>query len=518
MPAGLDATVVVVDHLAKRAEAPIVHVGRGNSDVRSALLVPRKDFYEHHRPTAADTLLVIEVSDATIGYDSGAKARLAQIESHCREHEHDAAASAGILDWRRLTTSKTKAGISLRPDTYAPRVVSMLSEGTVLAHRYRVKRCIGEGGMSEVYLVEELNRPSSRFAAKVLKPEVQSHMAHRFQQEARTLASLRHPGIVQVHGGYESRGILFFILAHVEGTSLPDRIRRGPLDVPEALKITKQVLEALDYAHQRGVIHRDVKPSNILLDVQGNPLLCDFGIARQLGKTRLTRTGTVMGTPHYMSPEQIQTPDTLDHRTDLYSAGVVLYEMLTGRTPFGQGDAASDFSIQQEHIEKDPPDPCLFNPRIDRRLREILMKAMRKRPGARFQGGMEFKQALEQYGQPHAPTQPAPAASRGKYRLYVSRGTGHVVTVPRGFLVAGLLQGPLWFFANRLTLAGIIYLAISALLLVLARDLYTLLAFFAGWGLPPAWFGSALLARRYRRLGYEFVSYVDTPIADESRR
>src|SRR6266545_622624 len=187
---------------------------------------------------------------------------------------------------------------------------------------YVFEEKIGEGGMGEVWRAEHgiLQRP---VAIKVMARHLEAdhEFGQRFLQEARAQARLSHPRIVGVSDFFAEAGQYFLVMPLMSGKTLADRLHevQGPLPVGEALAIARDVLDALDYAHQQGVIHRDVKPSNVLLDIGGHACLTDFGIALSLGRSRLTRTGASLGTPHYMSPEQIRAPRTLDHRTDVYS-------------------------------------------------------------------------------------------------------------------------------------------------------------------------------------------------------
>jgi len=199
-----------------------------------------------------------------------------------------------------------------------------------LRDRYAIERELGRGGMAVVYLAHDL-RHDRPVALKVLHPELAAALGpERFQREIRFAARLQHPHILTVLDSGEAAGRLWFTMPFVEGESLRDRIRRErqlPLDV--ALQIGREAARALDYAHQHGIVHRDIKPENILLTSDGTTLVADFGIARALeGDDRLTQTGFAIGTPAYMSPEQAAGDKGVDARTDVYSLGAVLYEML----------------------------------------------------------------------------------------------------------------------------------------------------------------------------------------------
>ena len=207
-----------------------------------------------------------------------------------------------------------------------------------LEGRYAVEREIGEGGMATVYLAEDL-RHERKVALKVLKPELAAVVgAERFLAEIKTTANLQHPHILPLHDSGEADGFLFFVTPYIEGDTLRDKIdREKQLGIEEALKITEKVAVALDHAHKDGVVHRDIKPGNILLNPEGEPTVADFGIAlavAQAGEGRVTETGLSVGTPHYMSPEQATGDRDVDPRTDVYALGCVLYEMLVGDPPY----------------------------------------------------------------------------------------------------------------------------------------------------------------------------------------
>ena len=206
----------------------------------------------------------------------------------------------------------------------------------VLADRYRIDKVIGEGGMATVYLAADLKH-KRQVAVKVMRPELAATLgADRFLREVEIAAQLNHPNILPMHDSGEADGLLYYVMPLVEGESLAARLNReGELPVPVALRLAREVAEALAYAHKRGIIHRDIKPANILLH-EGHALVADFGIARALDAEgeAITRTGLAIGTPQYMSPEQSTGDKTVDARTDIYALGAVIYEMLTGEPPF----------------------------------------------------------------------------------------------------------------------------------------------------------------------------------------
>ena len=206
-----------------------------------------------------------------------------------------------------------------------------------LEGRYRIESELGEGGMATVYLADDIKH-ERKVALKVLKQELAAVVgAERFLAEIKTTANLTHPHILPLFDSGEADGFLFYVMPHIEGESLRDRLdREHQLPVDDAVQIAKNVAEALDYAHRQGVIHRDIKPANILL-LDGKPVISDFGIALAVGAAgghRLTETGLSLGTPHYMSPEQATGDGNVGPATDMYALGCVLYEMLVGEPPY----------------------------------------------------------------------------------------------------------------------------------------------------------------------------------------
>jgi serine/threonine protein kinase len=258
-----------------------------------------------------------------------------------------------------------------------------IREGTVLGN-FTVIKPIGEGGMSEVYLVQDnLDR---QFAMKVLSANLSRDPSfkERFKQEAKIMANLHHPHIVQLHSFFDQDDLYCLVMEYVEGGSLKDLIKQnGPIPEERALKIFHQIAEALAYAHDKGVIHRDIKPSNILIGKYDIVKVMDFGIARMTESPGLTRTGTQMGTLVYMSPEQIKDSKHVDSKTDVYSLGVTLYEMLTGKAPYDE-TTDSEFNIQEKIVYHDLPDPRDIYPHISDTtislLKSLTQRESAKRP------------------------------------------------------------------------------------------------------------------------------------------
>ncbi len=279
---------------------------------------------------------------------------------------------------------------------------------SALSKRYRLERELGRGGMATVFLAQDL-RHHRPVAVKVLHPHLAENLGpDRFLREIQIAARLQHPHILSVHDSGEAAGHLWFTMPFVEGESLRDRLNRDKqLPVEDAVRIAREVAEALDYAHRHGVVHRDVKPENILL-TEGYALVADFGIARALsgGEQQLTGTGIAIGTPAYMSPEQASGTRELDARTDVYALGCVLYEMLAGRTPF-VGPTAQAIIAQ---CFTDPPPPLRgLRDGVPEWAEQAVMKALVKEPADRFATAAQFSQALKPPGGVTTPPDATPA-------------------------------------------------------------------------------------------------------------
>lgn len=280
---------------------------------------------------------------------------------------------------------------------YQPRFVSPTPE-ELAPHfpQLEILEPIGHGGMGVVYKArqKDLDR---LVALKILRPDIETDpaFAERFQREARALAKLNHPSIVTVHDFGRKDGLFYFVMEYIDGTNLRELERKETLQPKEALAIIPQVCEALQYAHDQGVVHRDIKPENVLIDTEGRVKIADFGLAKIVGgvpdEAELTGTWQVMGTAHYMAPEQMQGAPGVDHRADIYSLGVVLYEMLTGDLPVGEYLPAS----KKVHV--------------DVRLDEVVLRAMQRQPERRYQRATDLKTDVETVSRSgHADETPSP--------------------------------------------------------------------------------------------------------------
>ncbi|MEY2451490.1 MAG: eukaryotic-like serine/threonine-protein kinase [Acidimicrobiaceae bacterium] len=278
-----------------------------------------------------------------------------------------------------------------------------MSQETVFNGRYELHRRIARGGMADVFLARDqlLDRP---VAVKVLFPEFATdpNFVERFRREAQSAANLNHPNIVSVYDWGQEQGTYFIVMEYIEGRSLADILRtEGPLHPQRAAEVASDIAAALGFAHRNGVVHRDVKPGNVLISPSGQVKVADFGIARALGAdpdSNLTQAGSVMGTATYFAPEQAQGLP-LDPRSDLYSLGVVLYEMVTGRAPFS---GESPVAIAYKHVQEQPAPPRHLNTNVPTDLEAIILKLLSKNPQARYPSADDLRADLRRFreGQP----------------------------------------------------------------------------------------------------------------------
>lgn len=263
----------------------------------------------------------------------------------------------------------------------------------VIGNRYSVIEKLGSGGMSIVYKAKDkvLNR---HVAIKVLRSEFANdeEFLSRFRTEALAAASLSHPNIVSIYDVGEQEGMHYIVMEYVNGKTLKEFIKEtGRVSTKDAVTIAIQVLRALDHAHKKGIVHRDIKPQNILIDENGIVKVTDFGIARAVSTGTIINTNLTIGSVHYFSPEQARG-GYVDNRSDLYSLGVVLYEMVTGVLPF---DGDTPISIALKHLQEQPIRPTIYNPDIPRSVEAIILKAMQKDVLLRYQSATEMMQDLK---------------------------------------------------------------------------------------------------------------------------
>lgn len=269
----------------------------------------------------------------------------------------------------------------------------MIDKGYLLGDRYRIIDTLGEGGMANVYLAQDIIL-KRKVAVKVLRLDLQKEPAteSRFQREAMATSELSHPNIVSVLDVGSDHGLPFMVMEYVDGPTLKEYIKQNsPLDLHEVIRIMDQILSAVSLAHRHGVIHRDLKPQNILLDQKGNVKIADFGIALALNQSSVTQTNSVMGSVHYMSPEQTRGA-VATKQSDIYSLGIILYELITGKVPF---DGNSAIAIALKHAQEPIPSIRKKDPSVPQALENVVLKATAKDPRDRYASAQEMKADLD---------------------------------------------------------------------------------------------------------------------------
>jgi serine/threonine-protein kinase len=279
---------------------------------------------------------------------------------------------------------------------------------TLFDGRYRIQRKLGAGGMADVYLAEdqELGR---RVAIKILngRHANDDQFIERFRREAKNAAALNHPNIVSIYDRGEAEDTYYIAMEFLDGRTLKELVvSRGAAPINVAIEYARQILSALRFAHRHGIVHRDIKPHNVLVDAEGRVKVTDFGIARA-GTSQMTETGSIVGTAQYLSPEQARGGE-VDPRSDLYSLGVVLYELLTGKTPF---DGETPVEIAMKHLSNAPKPPSKLRPDVTPELDKVVLRALAKNPDDRYQSADEMEADLERVAR-GAPVSAATAATQ----------------------------------------------------------------------------------------------------------
>jgi serine/threonine protein kinase/tetratricopeptide (TPR) repeat protein len=298
------------------------------------------------------------------------------------------------------SSSSGSSSVASSTSSGAPSAASSISlaelgPGSQFGPRYRIESVIGEGGMGKVYKAHDSDLDRT-VALKLVRPELakDENSLQRFKQELLLASSISHRNILRIHDLGDVDGVKFISMAFVQGMDLHDLIAKlGRLPTERAVNIAKQLAGALEAAHAEGVVHRDLKPRNVLIDVDDHIYISDFGLAKSLDadKTGMTRVGEVLGTPRYMSPEQAESKSA-DNRSDIYSLGIILYEMLTGEVPF---TGESSLQVMFQHVQQKPKDPRLLNPEMPEYLAAVILKCLEKDPALRYQNAQELMQDLE---------------------------------------------------------------------------------------------------------------------------
>ncbi len=305
---------------------------------------------------------------------------------------------------------------------------------SALGGNYRIEREIGMGGMATVYLAQDLKH-DRKVALKVLRPELTSAMGtDRFPREIHIIAQMQHPHVVPLYDSGETGGFLYYVMPFIEGESLRTRLARvGQLPIHEAVRLLQEITEALAYAHARGIVHRDIKPDNVMLSGR-HAAVTDFGVAKAVSASagdKLTTVGIAVGTPQYMAPEQAMAETNVDHRVDLYALGVMGYEMLTGHPVF---EATTAQGILSAHVLEQPKDVREWRPNIPPLLAEALLKCLAKNPADRWQSADELLVQLELVA-----TTPSGGVTPTTTRPYQATKATPEPSTSRRWLILGLI-------------------------------------------------------------------------------
>jgi tRNA A-37 threonylcarbamoyl transferase component Bud32/dienelactone hydrolase len=320
--------------------------------------------------------------------------------------------------------------------------IEELPTGTMLADKFKIIEVIGRGGMGIVYKAEDL-KLKRHVSLKFLPPELMrdEEAKERFALEAQAAAALSHPNICTIHEIVEQNGKSFIVMEYIEGQSLSKLIKKGPPELVEALEIAIQIAEGLEEAHKKSIVHRDIKSANIMVTDKGQAKIMDFGLAKVKGGTLLTREGTTLGTVAYMSPEQARGEE-VDHRSDIWSLGVVLYELFSGKLPF-MGDREASILYSVVHEEAKPV--TVWNPDIPKELQQIIDGALKKKPEARYQSAPDLLKDLQKYKD----SLKAEELGAFSIRSILRKIRKPIIAVPALLIIAAIAIAAIWFFTRQ---------------------------------------------------------------------
>ncbi len=338
-----------------------------------------------------------------------------------------------------------------------------LAKGSTVAGKYKILGVLGRGGMGVVYKAED-TKLKRTVALKFLSPELirNSEAKERFILEAQAASALDHTNICTVHEIDESDGQMFIAMAYVDGQSLREKIIQGALELEEILDIATQITTGLHEAHEKGIVHRDIKSSNIMVTPKGQAIIMDFGIAKLSGETKLTQPGTTMGTVAYMSPEQARGED-VDHRSDIWSLGIVMYEMLSGQLPF-VGDKEASILYSVVHEEAKPLKA--FMPDVSQKLQQIINRTLKKKPEDRYSSASEFLKDLKNY-RDSLRTEEMGAFSFRSFLRLIRRP---IVAIPGIVIIVAIAIVAVWLFNQKTKIRWAESQAISDIIRLIDTD------------------------------------------------
>jgi serine/threonine-protein kinase len=367
-----------------------------------------------HRQDLAREKLMLSKTDAQDGAQVKLlKERLENLETlMCRLDSEMNSRLERSFSMLKVATGSNAPGVSQMPTTF-------MNVSSALEGRYQILKELGRGGMGIVFQAYD-KQLKEQVAIKVLSPLLSSDpdALERLKREVSSARRITHPNVIRIHDISELNGLHFISMEFFDGISLKDYIKKtGTLSLMQAYNIASQICDGLEAAHRQGVIHRDLKSQNIIIGPTNQVKIIDFGLARSQNLEGLTATGLIMGTPEYMAPEQV-AGKSVDERADIYSLGIILYEMFTGRVPF-TGDSAIAIGFKQ--LKEDPSRPCDINAQLPKEVESVILRAIQKNPLSRFLSVGELKSNLEKAALHPAPLNEQPSSKSESGRLKIAQ-------------------------------------------------------------------------------------------------